>query len=93
MAQQVKNPISIHEEVGLIPGLTQGVKECCRKGHRCGSHLALLGLGLQMQLPFHPQPGNSMCSLKKKKNTSSMTEELNFNLILILKCKHIYLDL
>ena len=27
MAQWVKNPISIHEDVGLNPGLTQGVKD------------------------------------------------------------------
>ena len=27
MAQQVKNQISIHEDVGLIPGLTQWVKD------------------------------------------------------------------
>ena len=31
VAQQVKNPTSIHKDVGLIPGLTQWVK-----------HLALL---------------------------------------------------
>ena len=27
MAQQVTNPTSIHEEAGLIPGLTQWVNE------------------------------------------------------------------
>ena len=27
MAQQVKNPSSIHEDVGSIPGLTQWVKD------------------------------------------------------------------
>lgn len=26
-AQQVKNPTSVHEDVGLIPGLTQWVKD------------------------------------------------------------------
>ena len=26
MVQQVKNPTTIHEDVGSIPGLTQGVK-------------------------------------------------------------------
>jgi len=27
MAQQVKNPISFHEDAGSIPGLAQGVKD------------------------------------------------------------------
>ena len=27
MAQQIKNPVSIREDVGLIPGLTQWVKD------------------------------------------------------------------
>ena len=27
MAQQVKNPVSIHEEVGSISGLTQWIKD------------------------------------------------------------------
>ena len=27
VAQQVRNPTSIHEEVGLIPGLTQWVED------------------------------------------------------------------
>ena len=27
MAQQVKNPVSIHEDVGSIPGLIQCVKD------------------------------------------------------------------
>ena len=27
MAQQVKNPTSIHEDVGLNPGLTQWIKD------------------------------------------------------------------
>ena len=27
VAQQIKNPASIHEDVGLIPGLAQWVKE------------------------------------------------------------------
>ena len=27
MAQQLKNPTSIHEDEGLVPGLTQWVKD------------------------------------------------------------------
>ena len=43
VSQQVKNPISIHEDVGLIPGLTHwlGV-QCCHK----------LQCRLQMQFGF-----------------------------------------
>ena len=46
MAQWVKNLISIHEIVGLIPGLPQRVKESgiatsCGVDHRCGLDLAL----------------------------------------------------
>ena len=45
----VTNPINIHENVGLIPGLDQWVKGfsvamSCSVGHRCGSDPALLWL-------------------------------------------------
>ena len=48
-AQQIKNPSSICEDSGSIPGLTQGVKELaiavsCGLGPRRGSYLALLWL-------------------------------------------------
>ena len=41
VAQQVKNPTGIHEDAGLIPGLTHWVKGCsfamnCVVGHRHG---------------------------------------------------------
>ena len=47
VAQWVKNPTRIHENAGLIPGLTQWVKgqniaTSCGLGHRCGLDLALL---------------------------------------------------
>ena len=48
MAQWVKNPVSIHEDVGLIPSLTQWVK---------GSGVAIscdVGCRWQLQLLFDP---------------------------------------
>ena len=43
------NPNNIHEDVGLIPSLSQWVKQSsiamsCGVGHRCSSDLALLWL-------------------------------------------------
>ena len=47
MAQQLRNPSRIHEDVGLIPGLTQwvkgsGVAMSCSVGHRCDLDLVWL---------------------------------------------------
>ena len=50
MVQQVKNPTTIHEDVGSIPGLTLQVKDLgiamsCGIGHRFSSDPMLLWLG------------------------------------------------
>ena len=47
LVQRVKNPTSIHNDSGLIPGLTQwvkgsGVAVSCIVGHRHGSDLVFL---------------------------------------------------
>ena len=49
VAQQVKNPASIYEDTGSIPGLAQRVKgsrvaTSCGVGHGCGLDLAWLWL-------------------------------------------------
>ena len=61
VAQQAKNPTSIHEDAGSVPGLAQwakgsGIAARCSVGHRRSSRLALLwrGIGWQLQLQFDP---------------------------------------
>ena len=55
MAQQVKNPPSIHEDAGSLPGLNQWIKDL-GVGCRCNSDLAFCGCGegQQLQLQFNP---------------------------------------
>ena len=77
MVQWVKNPTSIYEDVGPIPGLTQWIKVSSVAanygvGHRCGSDLAVasscssdstLSLGTSICCG-----GNPKKKKKKKKN-------------------------
>ena len=83
MAQQVKNLTSIHEEVGLIPGLSQWIKgssiaaRCC-VGCRCGLDLALLWLCHMLAADLTLSRGTSRChgcdpeKKKKKKKEESI---------------------
>ena len=58
VAQQVKNPTSIHEDEDLIPVFTQWDKgsstaASCSTGYRHGLGLALTGLWHQLLLRFN----------------------------------------
>ena len=66
MAQQVKNPTSVREDVGSIPGLLQWVKDLVLLqavvevtdlvwSWRCSG----CGVGWQLHRQFDPQPGNN----------------------------------
>ena len=60
VTQRVKNPTSIHKDVGSIPGPTQGVQGS-GVAMNCGVglwHCCSCGVGWQLQLQFNPLPGN-----------------------------------
>ena len=78
MAHRVENPISIHEDVGSTPGLTQWVKDMAlpqavaqvmdmaRIWYCCGC-----GVGWQLWLQFDPCLGTSICSGCGPKKTTN----------------------
>ena len=75
VAQQLMNPTRIHKDVGLIPGLTQWVKDSCCCGLWCRSE-SLLRSGIAVvyastcSSDLTPNLGTSIwqrCSPKKNK--------------------------
>ena len=62
MARQVKNPISIYEEVGWIPGLTQWVKDPALPQRQLGFCVAVAGaVASSYSSNSTPGPGVSIC--------------------------------
>ena len=64
----VRNPAGIHEDAGLIPGLTQGLRIWCCYELQCRSQTQLRS-GIAVTVPeagsysfnFTPSLGTSMC--------------------------------
>ena len=91
MAQQVENLTSIHEDVSLIPGLTQWVKGSsvvvsCGIGLGCSSDLLLLWLWYRPagMAPIEPlawealyAAGVALKDKKKKKKKKKKSPEIN----------------
>ena len=71
----VTNPTNIYEDLGLIPGPPQWVKDLalpvsCNVGCRCGENLALCDCGMIQLLAWElPYAVGAALQRKEKKNT------------------------
>ena len=79
MAQLVKHPTSIHEDLGSVPGLAPGVKGPTARICHCRG----CGVDRELQLQFDPLPWNFRmlwigAALKRKRKTKEF--------ILFLRC-------
>ena len=78
MARGLINPTGTHEDVGLIPGLTQWIKICitmsCGVGHRCALDPTLLWLWCRpggYSSDSTPSLGTSICRRSGPRNSNN----------------------
>ena len=106
-AQQVKNPASIPEDVGLIPGLTQWVGDLAlRQASLWVEDVARIwcccgcGIGCSCSSDSTTSPGTSICRRygpKKKKKIKdcdvSFIDKHTFTHIFVYSCMYVYITL